>query len=120
MSGVPREELFIVSKLSDTKNGAFGAIQAIENSLHAMELDYIDQYLINWPKGGKVVECYDVLLDYQKKGIIRTVGVSNFGVAHLDALKLSGRPLPQVLTFFDAKIAKEFKIFCLHTKGKSD
>jgi len=108
LSGVSREDLFVVSKLNDTKNGAIGAIEAIENSLHVMELDYIDQYLINYPQGGKIIECYDVLLEYQKKGLIKSVGVSNFGVTHLEALKLSGRPLPQVLHFDHIKIRKIF------------
>ena len=95
-SGVPREKIFIVTKLFQTKDGKEGAKSVVEESLKLMNVKYIDQYLLHAPHGGKVLECYDVLLDYQKKGIIKSVGVSNFGVKHLEALKNSGRPLPQV------------------------
>lgn len=65
-----------------------------------MNLDYIDQYLINFATGGKVLECYDVLLEYKMRGVIKTIGVANFGVKHLEILKHSGRPLPQVDLIF--------------------
>lgn len=95
-SGVPREKVFVTTKLFTTKDGRQGAIDVIEKSLKLMNIGYIDQYLLHAPQGGHVLECYDVLLEYQKKGLIKTVGVSNFGVGHLEAIKNSGRPLPQV------------------------
>lgn len=95
-SGVPRENVFVTTKLFTTKDGRQGAIDAIEKSLKVMDTSYIDQYLLHCPQGGKVLECYDVLLEYQKRGQIKTIGVSNFGVEHLEAMKNSGRPLPQV------------------------
>jgi len=73
-SGVPREHIFITTKLATTKDGKDGAVKAIEHSLKSMDTDYIDQYLLHSPVGGRVLECYDVLLDYQKKGVIKTVG----------------------------------------------
>jgi diketogulonate reductase-like aldo/keto reductase len=95
-SKVKREDVFVVTKLFTTSVGREGAIAEIEDSLNKMDIGYIDQYLLHCPQGGKVLECYDVLLDYQKKGLIKSVGVSNFGIAHLEALKNSGRALPQV------------------------
>ena len=95
-SKVPRHELFITTKLFDTSCGRDGCIQAVETSLKRLNIDYIDQYLLHAPQGGKVLECYDVLLEYQKKGLIKSVGVSNFGVHHLEALRKSGRPVPAV------------------------
>ena len=94
-SGIVRENVFVTTKLFNTKDGRDGAIKTVENSLKLMNIGYIDQYLLHAPQGGHVLECYDVLLEYQKKGLIKTVGVSNFGVAHLEAMKNSGRPLPQ-------------------------
>lgn len=95
-SGIPRENIFVVSKLFSTHGGRKAAIDAVEDSLKLMNISYIDQYLLHAPQGGKVLECYDVLLEYQKKGLLKTVGVSNFGVKHMEAMKNSGRPLPQV------------------------
>ena len=95
-SGLPREKIFVVSKLFSTSGGRKTAIQAVEDSLKKLDIGYIDQYLLHAPQGGHVLECYDVFLEYQKKGLIKTVGVSNFGVEHLEAMKNSGRPLPQV------------------------
>lgn len=48
------------------------------------------------PQGGRVLECYDTLLEMEKNNLLRSVGVSNFGVKHLEAIKNSGRPLPTV------------------------
>jgi diketogulonate reductase-like aldo/keto reductase len=95
-SGVPREKIFVTTKIFTTAGGKQHAIEVIENSLKQMNIGYIDQILLHAPMGGHVLEAYDVLLDYQKRGLIKTVGVSNFGVTHLEALKHSGRPLPQV------------------------
>lgn len=94
-SGIPREKIFVTTKLFTTAGGRAHAVEVIENSLKLMNIGYIDQYLLHAPQGGAVLECYDTLLEYQKKGLIKTVGVSNFGVKHLEALKKSGRPLPQ-------------------------
>ena len=96
LCGLPREKIFVVSKLFSTSGGRKTAIEAVEDSLKKMNIGYIDQYLLHAPQGGRVLECYDVFLEYQKKGLIKTVGVSNFGVEHLEAMKNSGRPLPQV------------------------
>ena len=95
-SKIKRESLFVVSKLFSTKVGRKGTITEIEDSLKKFDIGYLDQYLLHCPQGGRVLECYDVLLEYQKKGLIKTVGVSNFGINHLEAMKNSGRPLPQV------------------------
>jgi diketogulonate reductase-like aldo/keto reductase len=76
----------------------FKRLENIETLKVETKLIFID--LLHAPQGGKVLECYDVLLEYQKKGLIKTVGVSNFGVTHLEAIKNSGRPLPQVVYFF--------------------
>lgn len=73
-SQVNRNDLFIVSKLFDTKDGRDGAVSVLENSLKLLDLEYIDLYLLHSPQGGKVLECYDVLVEYQKKGVIKSIG----------------------------------------------
>jgi methylglyoxal/glyoxal reductase len=95
-SKVHRENIFIVSKLFTTENGGEGCLDVFKKSLNNLGVDYIDQYLLHAPQGGKVLECYDALLELQKQGILKTVGVSNFGVQHLEVIKNSSRPLPAV------------------------
>lgn len=94
MSGVPRESVFITSKLWSMEGGAKSTRRAFKNSLADLGLAYIDQYLLHAPQGGRVLECYDALLEFVKDGSLKSLGVSNFGVHHLKALKQAGRPLP--------------------------
>jgi len=93
-SGVERSKIFVTTKY-DMAGGSEDTIKKVENSLAVMNIGPIDQYLLHAPSR-KAFECYDVLLEYQAKGLIKTVGVSNFDVDDLEAIKQSGRPLPQV------------------------
>lgn len=94
-SGVPREELFIVTKLWN--NGADSCRKTFKQSLTNLGLDYVDLYLIHSPtNGGRVVETYKVMLELQKQGLIRSVGVSNFGIHHIKGLMDAGLPKPAV------------------------
>jgi diketogulonate reductase-like aldo/keto reductase len=93
-SGVPRENVYVVTK--QAQHGYNVCRNDITDSLKKLDLDYIDLYLIHWPTGGKVVETYKAMVEYQKKGVIRSIGVSNFGVHHLEALKAAGCPTPAV------------------------
>jgi diketogulonate reductase-like aldo/keto reductase len=95
-SRVPRDQLFITTKLYTTSGGRSHVLQSFRQSLHRLMVDYIDLYLIHAPQGGQVLEAYDTMLELQSKGRIRSVGVSNFGVHHLEAIRRSGRPLPTV------------------------
>jgi diketogulonate reductase-like aldo/keto reductase len=95
-SRIPREQLFITTKLYTTANGRSQVLHSFQQSLQRLMVDYVDLYLIHAPQGGHVLEAYDTLLELQSKGRIRSVGVSNFGVQHLEAIQQSGRPLPAV------------------------
>lgn len=96
LSRIPREHLFITTKVYTTAGGRRQVLQSFHESLHRLMVDYIDLYLIHAPQGGHVLEAYDTLIELQSKGRIRSVGVSNFGVNHLEAIRLSGRPLPAI------------------------
>lgn len=93
-SGLPREEVFVTSKLWSTETGRSGALASCTDALKRAKIGYFDLYLIHAPQGGRVKECYEALLDLKSKGLIKSVGVSNFGVEHLKALKSHGLPLP--------------------------
>src|SRR5690625_869915 len=85
---LPREELIISSKLPGSDHNYDGAIQMIQESLYRLGLDYFDKYLIHWPlpKQDQYVEAWQALIDAQKFGLIKTIGVSNFLTEHLERL----------------------------------
>lgn len=87
-SSVPREELIISSKLPGASHTYDRAIQMIQESLYRIGIDYFDKYLIHWPlpKQGHYEEAWQALVDAQKFGLIKTIGVSNFLAEHLDAI----------------------------------
>ncbi|GKV68894.1 oxidoreductase [Sporosarcina sp. NCCP-2716] len=87
-SSVPREELMISSKLPGHSHEYDKAILMIQESLYRLGLDYFDKYLIHWPlpKRGKYEEAWQALVDAQKFGLIKTIGVSNFLPEHLERI----------------------------------
>jgi len=76
-SGVPREELFITTKLWIQSNGYEGTKRAFENSLKKLQLDYLDLYLIHQPYGDVYGE-WRAMEELYKEGRIKAIGVSNF------------------------------------------
>ncbi|WP_270408625.1 aldo/keto reductase [Brachybacterium paraconglomeratum] len=79
-SGIPREELFVTTKLWDDAHAFDDAIGACEASLERLGLDYVDLYLIHWavPSQGQHVEAWKALIALQERGLVRAIGVSNF------------------------------------------
>lgn len=87
-SDVPRSDLFITSKLPGAYHDFDGALNIIQEQLYRTGLDYFDGYLIHWPnpKQKKYVEAWKALVEAQKRGLIRSIGVSNFLPEHLDKI----------------------------------
>lgn len=83
--GVPREELFVTSKLPGRHHAYDEAIASTEASLERLGLDYLDLHLIHWPNPsvGKYVEAWRALVELRERGLVRSIGVSNFTEAHL-------------------------------------
>mmetsp|Transcript_59067 Transcript_59067/g.157999 ORF Transcript_59067/g.157999 Transcript_59067/m.157999 type:complete len:180 (+) Transcript_59067:118-657(+) len=94
-SGVPRQDIFLATKLHPDKEGYDSTLRAVRSQLKLLHTDYVDLYLIHAPNN-KIVETWDALLAAQRAGLARSVGVSNFGVKHLEALKKHRRPMPAV------------------------
>ncbi|WP_394138073.1 aldo/keto reductase [Cytobacillus oceanisediminis] len=95
-AGVPREELFITTKVWNSDQGYESAIQAFETSLEKLGLDYIDLYLIHWPVKGKYKETWKALETLYKEKKVRAIGVSNFHTHHLDDLLQDAEIKPMV------------------------
>ncbi|WP_081388701.1 aldo/keto reductase [Mycobacterium colombiense] len=79
-SGIPREELFVATKLGTSKQGFNTAQESCKASLDRLGLDYLDLYLIHWPapKLGKYVESFEGMKVARDEGHVRSIGVCNF------------------------------------------
>ena len=88
-SGIPREDIFFTSKVPPRSMGYDATKASIESSFKQTGLDYIDLYLIHAPYGGEVARkgTWLALVEAQQAGKIRSLGVSNYGVHHLDELE---------------------------------
>ena len=93
-SGIPREELFITTKLSSGDVKAGNADAGIRESLARLGLDYIDLYLIHWPMPEMYVPAWQVMESYADKGVLRSIGLSNFHPRHYEILKAAARIQP--------------------------
>ena len=87
-SGVPRDEVVVTSKLPGRHHAYGEARTCVHESLYRMQLDHIDLYLIHWPNPGvdRYVEAWQALVDLQRDGVLRSIGVSNFLPDHLDRI----------------------------------
>lgn len=95
-SGIPREELFITTKVWNSDQGYDSTLQAFETSLTKLGLDYVDLYLVHWPVPGKYKETYKALEKLYKDGRVRAIGVSNFQTHHIDDLLTEAEIVPAV------------------------
>jgi diketogulonate reductase-like aldo/keto reductase len=88
-SGVPREELFFTTKIPPKNMSYETAKQHIDNTLKITGFDYVDLYLLHSPYGGKEnrIGAWKALVEGVQAGKIRSIGVSNYGVHHLDELE---------------------------------
>ncbi len=87
-SGVPREELFVTTKLNKEWHGADLVAEAFERSAERLGLDYLDLFLIHWPNPGqdRYVEAWQGLIRLLEAGRVRAIGTSNFKIAHLQRI----------------------------------
>ncbi|MED1205511.1 aldo/keto reductase [Heyndrickxia acidicola] len=91
-----RDDLFITSKVWNDDQGYESAIKAYEASLERLGLDYLDLYLIHWPGKDKFKDTWNALEKLYKDGKVRSIGVSNFHVHHLEELLKDAEVVPAV------------------------
>jgi len=84
-SGVPREELYVTTKLATADQGFQSSQDACKASLARLRLDYIDLFLIHWPaeENGKYIDAWGGIMKSKEVGDTRSIGVSNFTPEHL-------------------------------------
>ena len=87
-SGLSREEVQVCSKLPGRDHAYDAAIVSVHGSLERLGLEHLDLQLIHWPNPsvGQYVEAWRALVDLQKDGLVRAIGVSNFTEAHLERI----------------------------------
>lgn len=97
-SGIPREQLFITTKLANSmqRKGYDAALKAFETSRKRLGLEYIDLFLIHWPVKGKYIESWKALIKLYKEGLVRAIGVSNFLIHHLEDIMNETGVVPAV------------------------
>ncbi|MFE6735320.1 aldo/keto reductase [Microbacterium sp. NPDC057650] len=97
-SGLPREELFITSKVWVSDHGYDNALRAYDEALERLGLEYLDLFLVHWPTpaSGLYPETWRALEKLYADGRVRAIGVSNFEPAHLAQISGEGRMVPAV------------------------
>lgn len=125
-SGIKREELFLVSKVWKDDMGAKGTRAAFEESLRKLKTDYLDLYLIHWPRPDLetgdwkeiLTETWKVMEELYREGRIRAAGVSNFMPHHLEVLFDAAELCPAVNQIeFHPGHTQEFTVNYCKEKG---
>lgn len=95
-SGIPREEIFLTTKVWNDDLRAKRTGEAFEESLQRLGTEYVDLYLIHWPVKGYYHEAWQVLEEIYQSGRAKAIGVSNFMVYHLEDLLRHSQIVPAV------------------------
>ncbi|MFA6707188.1 MAG: aldo/keto reductase [Sphaerochaetaceae bacterium] len=83
-SGVPRNQVFVTSKVWNADQGYDSTLRAYDESLKRLDMEYLDLFLIHWPVKGKYVETWKALVQLYDDKRVRAIGVSNFHIHHLN------------------------------------
>lgn len=95
-SGIPREDIFVTTKLWNADQGYESTLKAFGESLTKLGLDYVDLYLIHWPVEGKYKDSWRAIEEIYQSGRAKAIGVSNFHEHHLKELLKEAKVVPMV------------------------
>ncbi len=117
-SGVPREEVFITTKLWNSDHGYEPALLACQESLSRLGLSYVDLYLIHWPEPRTRGETWKAMVKLHNDGKCRAIGVSNYTIRHLKELLGGSDVVPAVnqVEFHPFLFQKGLLDFCRASK----
>lgn len=113
-SKIPREKLFITSKVWRDDLGKRNVLKACQKALKELQTSYLDLYLIHWPNRNiPIAETLEALGNLKEKGLIKAIGVSNFTINHLkEALKVGVEITNNQVEFHPSLNQKKLKNFC--------
>ncbi|MGJ7919371.1 aldo/keto reductase [Neobacillus sp. LXY-4] len=113
-SGIPREKLFITTKVWNSDQGYDSTIDAFEKSMRKLNLEYLDLYLVHWPVIGKYLETWRALETLYQQGKVRAIGVSNFQIHHLQDIfdHFQVRPAINQIELHPKLAQPELRAFC--------
>lgn len=116
-SDIPRDDLFVTTKLWNDDHGYDSTLRAIDLSLEKMQLDYMDLYLIHWPVEGLRLESWKAMENALSDGKVKSIGVSNYMNHHLDELLDVCHIIPAINQFeispFNFQSRKKTIEYCL-------
>jgi diketogulonate reductase-like aldo/keto reductase len=96
-AGLERRDVFLATKLLQKAHVSSDKVRAsFQESLKNLRTNYVDLYMIHNPRAGKIMQVWPILQELREKGLIRVLGVSNFGVAQLEGMRQAGLELPEV------------------------
>ena len=120
-SGIPRDEIFVTSKVWNSQRGYSRTLDAFAKTLSDLQLDYLDLYLIHWPANERQFKEWDTLnretwramTELYNQGKIRAIGVSNFKPHHLESLmKSEVPPMVNQIEFHPGQMQEETVRYC--------
>lgn len=115
--GIPREEIFLVSKVWNTDQGYDRTLRSFEASLEKLGTDYLDLFLVHWPTP-LMGETWRALEKLYRDGMVRSIGVSNFTVKYLKELMAGAEAMPMVnqVEFHPYLMQNELREFCRESR----
>lgn len=113
-SGVPREDIFLTTKVWNTDQREMRTMAAFEESLERLGTDYVDLYLVHWPVKGFYRETWKVMEEIYHSGRAKAIGVSNFMIHHLEDLLSISQVVPAVnqIEFHPHLVQPDLLKFC--------
>ena len=113
-SGIPRNKIFLTTKVWNDDQRAKRTLAAFEDSLKRLETDYVDLYLVHWPVKGCYQKTWRVMEEIYQSGRAKAIGVSNFLVPHLEDILRDSQVVPAVnqIEFHPHLVQPELLSFC--------
>ena len=113
-SGIPREDIFLTTKVWNDDQRGKRTLAAFEESLKRLETEYVDLYLVHWPVKGYYQETWQVMEKIYQSGRAKAIGVSNFLIHHLEDILRVSQIVPSVnqVEFHPFLVQPELLRFC--------